>query len=397
MFRPDGSWAPDQQISQNNTNIGQMAGPQFQPFPQMQPQNQMQLQPQLINPVQNTMMMGGQPGPGAPSNQMLGQFGGRMNVQTHPFQDMGQRPVGMGPAPTSNNPNIPPPLQQVYSPPVPQQSITQSVNNTDPQAVQNYLRALHNTPQAGQSNAWRNPAGMQGQGAQAGFQGFQQNGVQSYGQGAVQYQQPSNQGFGKVNTLATPGQNNFSQLGAGTGGMAGAPSYQQGGYVQGFTNSPPAPAKNPYQYQTPAQKTGEEGSPGPKGEGNYNKNNQNQDQGGGNTDTPGQSSFSDINVKQDIKQGDTQLKEFLDSLGVYDYEYKDPKYGEGRRISPMAQEIEKTPLGKAAISTNVEGYKIVDYGKLGGTMLASLAMLNHKYNELENSIKKGLISKGKIK
>ncbi len=63
----------------------------------------------------------------------------------------------------------------------------------------------------------------------------------------------------------------------------------------------------------------------------------------------------------------------------------------------MAQEIEKTPLGKAAISTNDEGYKIVDYGKLGGTMLASLAMLNHKYNELEESIKKGLKSKGKIK
>ena len=33
------------------------------------------------------------------------------------------------------------------------------------------------------------------------------------------------------------------------------------------------------------------------------------------------------------------------------------------------KEIEKTPLGKAAISTNDEGYKIVDYGKLGGTML----------------------------
>ncbi len=68
----------------------------------------------------------------------------------------------------------------------------------------------------------------------------------------------------------------------------------------------------------------------------------------------------------------------------------------------MAQEIEKSPLGKAAISTNKEGYKIVDYGKLGGTMLASLAMLNHEKNDMRNeldelkaSIMAGLKNKGK--
>lgn len=360
MFTPNGSWVPDQPISPQNPNPNMGAVPQIRPNLQMNQQIPMQFNPQMNQfagqmPMVNNAYIGPQqniPAPPSPDqnnrrpdqSQGVNLFG--LGANQHQ-QGQGFNPLGQSFQRPENHPQAP--IQQVYSPQSQQapQSMTQSVNNANPQDVQNYLRALHNSPQAGQNNAWRNPAGMNGQRAQAGFQGFQQNGVQNYGQQAVQYRQPNaGQQLGYSNTSANAGQ---QQMGGGTGGVSGQPQYKPAGDM-GIV---------------------------------------------GNKEQP--QAASDVNVKQDIKQGESELQEFLDSLGVYDYEYKDPKYGEGRRISPMAQEIEKTPLGKAAISTNDEGYKIVDYGKLGGTMLASLAMLNHKYNDLEDTIKKGLKLKGKLK
>lgn len=423
MFRPDGSWVPDQPINNQVPNQNMGAIPQIRPTLQMNPQVPMQFNPQMNPFAGNQMTMAGSM-PGGPNGFGNNQINMNNPVTITRPQAQGQQipwnnprtqigPIAPGQQQFNDPYQAPQPLAQNYSPQQMPLSMTQSVDHANPQNVQNYLRALHNSPQAGQNNAWRNPAGMQGQDAQGGFQGFQQNGAQSYGQQAVQYQQPTaNYQLNNANTRVNPGgQAQFVQ--GGKGGVAGQPQYQQGGYISGFGGTP-APKTNPYQHQDLFHKTGEEqgggnlqspgagGAGGNKGEyeGPPGKNN-----GGGNYHPPGSGNndntdspaYSDINVKQDIKKGDAQLQEFLDSLGVYDYEYKDPKYGEGRRISPMAQEIEKTPLGKAAISTNNEGYKIVDYGKLGGTMLASLAMLNHKYNELEESIKKGLISKGKLK
>ena len=57
----------------------------------------------------------------------------------------------------------------------PNQSITQSVQNNNPQSVQNFLTAL-NQSKSGNSNQFMNGAGQQGAQAQAGFQGFSQNG-----------------------------------------------------------------------------------------------------------------------------------------------------------------------------------------------------------------------------
>jgi hypothetical protein len=86
----------------------------------------------------------------------------------------------------------------------------------------------------------------------------------------------------------------------------------------------------------------------------------------------------------------------LDKTHAYSYEYK-PEYkdkpgaGEGRYVSPMAQDLEKSELGKSAVKTGPDGIKVVDYGKLGGTMVASLAYLNDRLNEIEGkkSGKKG--------
>ena len=247
------------------------------------------------------------------------------------------------------------------------QSVMQSVNNANPQSVQNFLQALNQSPQASQSNAWQNPAGTQGQGPQAGFQGFQQN-------GSYQPQQPTQwQGYSQQ-----PQQQLGSYANQAHGGYN--VSQQSSGGVQ-------AGGKGGVQGQLPYNTPGSE-SMSPM----YGQNLKAEIDNGLNA-------ASDINSKQNIQSGEAELQDFLNNLNAYSYEYKDPKYGEGRRISPMAQEIEKSPLGAQAISTNEEGYKIVDYGKLMGTQLAALALLNHKYNNLEQQLNKavleGLKTKGK--
>ncbi len=88
-------------------------------------------------------------------------------------------------------------------------------------------------------------------------------------------------------------------------------------------------------------------------------------------------SMSDENVKTNVADADEALFSFLDNLGAHEYEYKDEKHGEGRRVSPMAQEIEKSELGKQFVFETADG-KAVDYGKGLGTMLAATAALHKR-------------------
>ena len=92
-------------------------------------------------------------------------------------------------------------------------------------------------------------------------------------------------------------------------------------------------------------------------------------------------SMSDERLKTDIKPGESKLYDFLDKLGSHDYKYKDSKHG-SPRISPMAQELEKSDLGKPFVFEAEDG-KAVDYGKGLGTMLASQAALHKRLKKLE--------------
>lgn len=85
-----------------------------------------------------------------------------------------------------------------------------------------------------------------------------------------------------------------------------------------------------------------------------------------------------------IKNGD-QLQEFVDGLKAYTYNYKNPEHGSGKYASPMAQDLEKSELGKSMVIDTPQG-KMVDYSRAGGTMLATAAMLNDKMKKLESKI-----------
>lgn len=92
--------------------------------------------------------------------------------------------------------------------------------------------------------------------------------------------------------------------------------------------------------------------------------------------------MSDEKAKKKIKPAGQKLYDFLDNISANSYEYKDEKHGEGEKISPMAQELEKTDAGKGMVEDTPEG-KMVDYGAGFGTMLASQAELHERLKKLE--------------
>jgi hypothetical protein len=69
--------------------------------------------------------------------------------------------------------------------------------------------------------------------------------------------------------------------------------------------------------------------------------------------------FSDIDLKTNIKFEN----KLINNLPIYSFEYKNSKYGVGRFEGVMAQDVEKTY--PEAVGISPEGYKMVDYSKIG--------------------------------
>lgn len=94
---------------------------------------------------------------------------------------------------------------------------------------------------------------------------------------------------------------------------------------------------------------------------------------------------SDENLKENVESGDKDISDFLDKLSVNKYDYKEPdKYGEGKQYSTMAQDLEKTPVGKSMVVDTPDG-KMVDYARGLASMLAAQSFLHKKIKSLEES------------
>lgn len=97
--------------------------------------------------------------------------------------------------------------------------------------------------------------------------------------------------------------------------------------------------------------------------------------------------MSDENEKKDIEDDDEyQTQSFLDSLKAHTYEYKDKANGKGRFTGVMAQELEKTGIGKQAVVETPKG-KMVDYARLASVMLAGQVMQNQQIKHLRMDVK----------
>lgn len=104
---------------------------------------------------------------------------------------------------------------------------------------------------------------------------------------------------------------------------------------------------------------------------------------------------SDEDMKKDVKKDNKEefsSKSFLDALQSYTYEYKDsekhrPEAGEGKRLSVMAQDLEKAgPVGRSMVMNTPQG-KVVNYGRGFGAILAAQAELNKRLKEVEKKKK----------
>jgi len=111
----------------------------------------------------------------------------------------------------------------------------------------------------------------------------------------------------------------------------------------------------------------------------------------GNAGMAAASYFSDENMKKNIKKSDSEatnkVDEFLNALESYTYEYKDEKNGKGEKSGVMAQDLEKSELGKQMVEDTKDG-KMVDVSQGFSAMLASISELNKEIQEMKKK-KKG--------
>jgi len=96
---------------------------------------------------------------------------------------------------------------------------------------------------------------------------------------------------------------------------------------------------------------------------------------------------SDENQKQPAKlpSAKKEINSFLDQLAARKYEYKDPSMpgaAEGERVGIVAQDLERSSLGKTLVKDTPNG-KMVDTVQGFGTVLAAQAELNRRLKKIE--------------
>lgn len=99
----------------------------------------------------------------------------------------------------------------------------------------------------------------------------------------------------------------------------------------------------------------------------------------------GAAAASDINLKENIRPADDDIDDFLEALTANKYNYKDSIFGEGDKVSPMAQDLEKSEIGESAVYDEPMG-KMVDYDKLMPPMLAAMGKMHREIKGLREFI-----------
>lgn len=83
---------------------------------------------------------------------------------------------------------------------------------------------------------------------------------------------------------------------------------------------------------------------------------------------------------------DTKLKDFLDKLSRNEYVYKDPSIegaAEGKQFGPMAQDMERSEVGKTLVKEGDDGVKRVDTQRLALVNAATQAHINARLAKVE--------------
>lgn len=72
---------------------------------------------------------------------------------------------------------------------------------------------------------------------------------------------------------------------------------------------------------------------------------------------------------------------------AYSYEYTDPeKFGQGRFVGPMAQDLEKSPATESAVFTDTDGVKKIDTSRLALVNTSAISEQQRRIDELEKML-----------
>jgi hypothetical protein len=95
--------------------------------------------------------------------------------------------------------------------------------------------------------------------------------------------------------------------------------------------------------------------------------------------------MSDVNQKENIKSGDKDVSKFLKAISAKSYDYKDgslPGAAQGKRYGIIAQDLEKSEMGKSLVQDTAHG-KMVNVPQSVGALLAAVSHLNKRLEKME--------------
>jgi len=97
--------------------------------------------------------------------------------------------------------------------------------------------------------------------------------------------------------------------------------------------------------------------------------------------------YSDERMKDNIVAAPNELQDMLDKLNAVRYNYK-PEMGLGSddKYGVIAQDLEKSEVGKRYVVEDEEGMKSINYGDMGETQLAALADIHQRVKNLEKKV-----------
>ena len=96
----------------------------------------------------------------------------------------------------------------------------------------------------------------------------------------------------------------------------------------------------------------------------------------------GGAAASDRRLKTDIKDGDDEANEAAAKLPrAWVFKYKDQRFGEGKQLGTMAQDLERAGLGHTVMDT--PGGKVVHGAKLATANTAMIAAMSRRLERLE--------------
>jgi hypothetical protein len=95
--------------------------------------------------------------------------------------------------------------------------------------------------------------------------------------------------------------------------------------------------------------------------------------------------LSDKRAKKAIKSGDADVEGMLDALKSYSFKYKNKEHGKDRELGVMAQDVDRSKMGKTLVERGKDGLMRLGGKNALGVLLASAANLNTRMRKLEGA------------